>query len=147
VEHIYRVRVLKDLRYAQQNSYANAWCHGAAGILLSRLQLLQLPEYQHNIVVQHDLENAVNVLFSQSVRKGLCICHGMSGNYLIMREYQKYFKLSKEQEEYIEAIKAEIVHAVCTDSLLPQDQYTIGFMTGIAGIGYAILQMLLDYVK
>ena len=137
----------KDLRYAQQDSYANAWCHGAAGILLSRLQLLQLPEYQNSIAVQRDLENAVKVLFSQSTRKGLCICHGMSGNYLIMREYQKYYNLTSEQKEYMEQLKREIVHAVCADSLLPQDKYMMGFMTGIAGIGYTLLQMLSDYVN
>lgn len=137
----------KDLRYAGQNSYANAWCHGAAGILLSRLQLLQLPEYQNSIIVQRDLENAVKVLFSQSMRKGLCICHGMSGNYLIMREYQKYYNLTIEQQEYMEQLKREIVYVVCTDSLLPQDKYMMGFMTGISGIGYTLLQMLSDYVN
>ena len=137
----------KDLRYAQQNSYANAWCHGAAGILLSRLQLLQLPEYHNDINIQCDLENAAKVLFSQSIRKGLCICHGMSGNYLIMREYQKCYGLSTEQKEYMEQLKREIVQAVCTDSLLPQDKYMMGFMTGISGIGYTILQMLTDYVN
>lgn len=137
----------RDLRYAQQNSYANAWCHGAAGILLSRLQLLQLPEYKNDIVAQRDLENAAKVLFSQSMRKGLCICHGMSGNYLIMREYQKCYGLSAKQKEYMEQIKREIVHAVCTHSLLPQDKHMMGFMTGISGIGYTLVQMLSDYVN
>ena len=137
----------KDLRYPQQNSYANAWCHGAAGILLSRLQLLQLPEYKNDIVAQRDLENAVKVLFSQSMRKGLCICHGMSGNYLIIREYQKCYGLSTEQKEYMEQLKREIVHTVCTNSLLPQDKHMMGFMTGIAGIGYTLVQILSDYVN
>ena len=93
------------------------------------------------------MENAVKVLFSQSTRKGLCICHGMSGNYLIMREYQKYYNLTSEQKEYMEQLKMEIVHAVCTDSLLPQDKYMMGFMTGISGIGYTLLQILSDYVN
>lgn len=137
----------KDLRYAQQDFYANAWCHGAAGILLLRLQLLQLSEYQNSIAVQRDLENAVKILFSQSMRKGLCICHGMSGNYLIMREYQKCYGLSTEQKEYMEQLKREIVRAVCTNSLLPQDKHMMGFMTGISGIGYTLVQILSDYVN
>lgn len=56
-------------------------------------------------------------------------------------------EMTEEQKEYMEQIKREIVHAVCTDSLLSQDKHMMGFMTGISGIGYTILQMLTDYVN
>ena len=81
----------RDLRNSVEETYANAWCHGAAGILLSRLSLIKLEPYKEKSVVMREIEYAAKILFEQSFRDGLCLCHGMAGDYRIMKEYQKQY--------------------------------------------------------
>ncbi|MCX4376904.1 MAG: type 2 lanthipeptide synthetase LanM [Lachnospiraceae bacterium] len=132
----------RDLRNLEKETYGNAWCHGAAGILLSRLKLCSLEIYAENSTIMQDIENAANILFMNSYRKGLCLCHGMSGNYLIMREYQKQFPLNSVQERIMRSIQQEIIKRVLSREIMPQDWHQMGFMTGIAGIGYCLCCML-----
>lgn len=61
----------KDLRNTGNEVYANAWCHGAAGILLSRLGLTGLAEYKDSDLVKRDIDRAATILFGQSLRRGL----------------------------------------------------------------------------
>ena len=121
--------------------YANAWCHGAAGILLSRMKLLRLDEYKNDLRIKADIQNAAAVLFEKSARKGLCLCHGMSGNYLIMRLYAKQFQPTGAQRESMECIKDAIIDAVASKKLLAQDKYFTGLMTGLAGIALCLMEM------
>lgn len=132
----------RDLRNIGSEVYANAWCHGAAGILLSRLCLINLAEYRDNELVKRDIDHAAAVLFGQSLRRGLCLCHGMTGNYLIMKEYQKYFSLTTEQEHSRNVLGREIVNTILADTMFPQDRYSMGFMTGLSGIGVCLGAML-----
>lgn len=132
----------KDLRNTGNEVYANAWCHGAAGILLSRLGLTGLAEYKDSDLVKRDIDRAATILFGQSLRRGLCLCHGMAGNYMIMNAYQKQFSLTAEQECNRKRIRSEIVNVILEDKMLPQDRYGMGFMTGLPGIGICLGKML-----
>lgn len=122
----------------------NSWCHGAAGIMLARLKLYQLEEYHDNKTVMKDIQNAAKILFTSSKRKGLSICHGMAGNYCAMREYRNVFSLNDEQKHYMRHIRNTIVNTVLDSELMPQDNYMMGFMTGLTGIGWFLLHMLED---
>lgn len=129
----------RDLRYPQMEAYSNAWCHGAAGILLSRLNLAELPAYEGRKDISEDITRAARILFSQSERSGLCICHGMSGNYWIMTEYAKSVQITEEQRLTMLHMEEKLLNAVQEGShLLPQDRYKPGLMTGMAGIGCVI---------
>lgn len=132
----------RDLRNTKIEVYANAWCHGAAGILLSRLGLIGLAEYKDSDLVKRDIDRAATVLFGQSLRRGLCLCHGMAGNYMIMNAYQKRFSLTAEQECSRKNICSEIVNVILEDKMLPQDRYGMGLMTGLPGIGICLGKML-----
>lgn len=126
----------RDKRYPEQEVYSNAWCHGAPGILLARLKLLELPEYEKNPAVHADIARASVALFLRSERDGLCLCHGMAGNYRIMKEYEKRCGLNEEQKRVMERMKERIVDCVLDwDVMLPQEKYVPGLMTGLAGIG------------
>lgn len=131
----------RDLRNNANEVYANAWCHGAAGILISRLCLAELTEYRDSDLVKRDIDRAVTVLFGQSLRRGLCLCHGMAGNYMIMREYQKHFSLTVEQERSKNVVGNRIVNTILADKMLPQDRYGMGLMTGLPGIGVCLGKM------
>lgn len=132
----------KDLRYPGIHAYSNAWCHGAAGILLSRLKLAELKEFENDPAVREDIINAAGVLFSQSERKGLCLCHGMAGNYWIMTEYAKAFGVDREQDRAMRGIRDRILKKASDwTAMLPQDRQDPGMMTGIAGIGSVLVEM------
>lgn len=126
----------RDNRYPNQEIYSNAWCHGAPGILLARLKLISLPEYDGNPDVHSDIEKASTALFAHSFRKGLCLCHGMAGNYRIMREYEKRCGVNVEQKQIMMRMRGSIISGVLEwGMILPQEKYAPGMMAGLAGIG------------
>lgn len=126
----------RDMRYPQQEVYGNAWCHGAAGILLARLRLVVLEEYKENKAVLRDIENAARVLFGQSERNGLCLCHGMAGNYWIMGEYAKCREMKEEYRKKRIELKQRMLDILFDErKMLPQDKYMLGMMTGMCGVG------------
>lgn len=59
---------------------------------------MELPEYEKNPAVHADIARASVALFLRSERDGLCLCHGMAGNYRIMKEYEKRCGLNEEQK-------------------------------------------------
>ncbi len=129
----------RDLRNTRQEVYANAWCHGAVGILLSRLRLYGLEEYKENRRVLADIENAARYLFAHAERNGLCICHGMAGNYRSMTIYEKYFSLTEEQKASKQQVRQRLLEILAGGTkVLPQDKYKPGLMMGMAGIGCVI---------
>ena len=72
----------KDLRESSGESFMNAWCHGAPGILLSRMKLEEL--FPEDMQIKKDRLNAADSLFYGEQDEKICLCHGMSGNLLIM---------------------------------------------------------------
>ena len=129
----------RDLRFPDQETYANAWCHGAAGILLGRMKLLSVKEYAENERIMEDIKNAAETLFFSSERKELCICHGMAGNYWIMTKYKERFGVNRQQQEAMDEIKGQILKAVLDDkNMLTREKSTMGFMTGISGIAFVL---------
>lgn len=59
-----------------------------------------------------------------------------------MREYQKHFSLTTEQEHSRNIVGREIVNTILADTMLPQDRYSMGLMTGLSGIGVCLGTML-----
>lgn len=132
----------RDLRQRDREAYGNAWCHGAPGILLSRLRLLSLPEFEGDILVRQDIRRAAAVLFAEPERNGLCFCHGAAGNLWIMMEYDRIVGADPREKARMEELKQYLINRILSeDGLLPQDRYNYGFMTGLAGMGYVLGQM------
>ena len=136
----------KVLRDEQKEVYRNAWCYGAAGILVSRLKLFTCKEYKENCAIQQNIQDAVKVLFGHSERRGLCLCHGMCGNYRIMRMYQQFCGLNNGQKKQMEYLKNRIVELIVDGKMLPQDRNMVGLMTGLSGIGICLVDILEDEI-
>ncbi len=119
-----------------------AWCHGAGGICLSRLALMECAKERRDKLFQEkilrDVKRAVKKLASQGYRKGMCLCHGSSGNLLILKEYLKYFK-DEETEKICQKMQMQICSFVW-ENLMLQEKYNCGIMSGYAGIGIMALQ-------
>lgn len=129
----------RDLRSKEKEEAAmNAWCHGAAGILLARLKLEKLHEFFGDIRVKRDIERCLKAFDLCKPPKSLCLCHGQAGQYLILKCY-----LKQAQDEWAEK-KAEILLQNILEEwsveagMLPQERYNIALMTGISGIGVAL---------
>lgn len=117
-----------------------AWCHGAGGILSARLELvhLDLPDHLQNMI-QLDIQRAVQKIKLCFARENLCLCHGISGNLLIMRKYLRYFqdiemeKQCNQAETYLcECIKNKRIELI-------RERYGMGLMTGYGGILLTLL--------
>lgn len=127
----------------------NAWCHGAVGIGLSRVRLLQLVDRP---LGRHDLEAAVDKTLHaedgvSSARPNFTLCHGKGGEADLFLEC---YRLNKDRAylSYAEKIVALALASKANDKFylsgtpgagLAEDVSLFG---GIAGIGYFYLRVL-----
>ena len=121
-----------------------AWCHGAAGVLLSRANAAEyIPDSEIQDILQKDIARGIEKLKQTPRRRGYCLCHGNSGNIGIVMDYARK---SGDQDimmgcaYYVNDLAAGI-HNGSLELMLQEDQ-NVGFMTGLAGIGYFMLRML-----
>lgn len=124
----------------RQQADTVAWCHGAGGILLSRIMASKSTAGVLKNIMEPDIKRASDKLVEKCVREGMCLCHGSMGNLLMLQEYCKYIKNETPKRykwrnvQYVyERLKGGL------SQLLPQEKYNPGLMSGYAGIGYALL--------
>lgn len=131
----------RDLRSKEKEEASiNAWCHGAAGILLSRLKLEMLHGFREDVRVKKDIGRCLKAFDMGKPPKSSCLCHGLAGQYLILKRYLKQ-KPNQWVEEKAEALLQNILEEWSKEEeMLPQERYNIALMTGIAGIGAALLE-------
>ena len=137
-----------DLREEKGNIYTNTWCHGAPGILLSRLRLVELAEFKDDSKIYLDIERGAKALFSTEKREEMCFCHGISGNLWIMMEYIRVMGGTEAQKRKLEDMKRYLLENTAEiKKMLPQDKNNYGFMIGLAGIGFVLMKMQSDVLK
>lgn len=131
----------KDLR--KENSEKreiNAWCHGAAGILLSRMRLKSLKEFQDHGGVQKDIDRCIEALRSCPETESVCLCHGLAGMYWIIGHYLREYP-DKTLEDKREKLLNRILQMwENEEKMLPQEYYQVSLMTGITGVGVALCE-------
>lgn len=120
-----------DLRENNNGRAMNAWCHGGSGITLSRLKLYELPEFSQDERVKRDIMRGIRCLMEWKSEDRVCICHGLSGRYLIMKECNRILKCPGLEDE-MKKIRKYIKQL---ERIPIQEMYNVGFMSGIAGIG------------
>ena len=121
----------RDFRKEKTSCYsANTWCHGGSGILLSRLSLVQLREYKNNSIVKRDIERGLQCLSKWKGEERLCICHGLSGVYLIFRACAKSLNNPKYLAE-AEEVREKIL---IRDKIAIKEFGDLAFMSGIGGM-------------
>ena len=120
-----------------------AWCHGAAGILLSRLTLYNAIKNSGETVlfqqVIKDISLAKNKLIEDGLHAGFCLCHGNMGNLLILKRYAEIFD-DKQVRSICDSRFEQILEFLNEENILPTELYNPGFMTGLSGIAYALLK-------
>ncbi len=127
-------------------SCGNAWCHGAPGIALSRLDA-QKHTSDHQLKADEQIalrttattvaDNLANGLTSTN----FSLCHGIAGNADVL--------LQSNQQHYIDLARAAGIAGIqqyrnkreAWPSGLNGTQYTPGIMMGIAGTGHFYLRL------
>lgn len=127
-------------RLAEEPEHFNyGWCHGAPGVLLSRVGLFRSDI--RSAAVMNDLENSLKAVKEQCFGKNYCLCHGDVGNLLILRAAAQATadtELAAETEANLNiALKEKIIPA-CTEGRLLGGYDDNGLFCGIAGLIYAI---------
>ena len=128
----------KDLRHPQGVRVCNnAWCHGAAGILLSRLKLKQCGFPDDSGAVKRDIDRCKQIFLEETEPEELCLCHGLAGNYLALGQYLQSEADPELEKEYGE-LGGRILKRLEQDGISARERYNPALMTGISGVGTAL---------
>lgn len=131
-----------DLRLVETNDEwsTSAWCHGAPGIGLGRLQALR---HLDDLELRAEIETAIKT--TQAIGSGgnHSLCHGELGNLeLLLQASQTFEDAALHEQTY--RIAASILEKIDTHGWrcgVPLGVETPGLMTGLAGIGYGLLRL------
>ena len=113
----------------------NAWCHGAPGILLARLEL---EEQVGREIVAQDLKWASDALFHGTEDGKICLCHGLAGRLLIMRAYLKRHNNPEQMQIYQKKTDCLLTMLEQEQVLWESELRNPAFMNGISGVGYVL---------
>lgn len=114
-----------------------AWCHGAGGILLSRVYCYERIE-DENIreELKRDIIRAYQKLREYWRRDSWSLCHGSCGNVWIMKRTKKIVEKIVNQEKL-----PDVFYGQEEISLLTQERLNPGLMNGYGGILLYLLNL------
>ncbi|HET6842380.1 MAG TPA: type 2 lanthipeptide synthetase LanM family protein [Candidatus Angelobacter sp.] len=116
------------------------WCHGAPGIGLARLDML---EQANDGEFRIEAETALQTTLADGFGFSHCLCHGDLGNLEAILQASSVLPDPLWKTE-LNRLVAVTLHSIEEDGWLcgtPSNVETPGFMTGLAGIGYQLLRL------
>lgn len=119
------MRTVEDGKSLESGLEHISWCHGAVGIALERHMLQSLLGEG-----AEDEKAAIKKVKESAWKEQNCLCHGNAGKLVIL-ELLEQDNHSGEWEH--------LAQLVMEEQILKDEWYNPGLMTGIAGIGYALL--------
>ncbi len=123
------------------NPQGVAWCHGTAGIALSRLKIYQ----RHKLPpAREEALRALNFSLANPMMAEHIICHGSVGNLEPLLLASELFPEEKIWEKELQLRSDLILKDINTNgwrSKLPSQLTEPGLMIGIAGIGMQFLRL------
>lgn len=124
-----------------------AWCHGAGGIGLARVDLIG---YLDDDLLSTDLDRAFTSVESTRVSEGIgvgndCLCHGDTGNIETLRHIAANTNDGARAKIAGDAVNTVLAraHSRGWSCGVPLGVETPGLMPGLSGIGYALLRWAL----
>lgn len=116
------------------------WCHGEAGILLSKIQLKKLG-YQDSLI-DDEIYTAIENIKKNGLKNDISLCHGAFGNMSILKDAAillDNIDLYNESVATIDLLVDFILSLIKTE-LFKEKEYN-GFMVGLSGIAYELLRL------
>lgn len=144
-ENVFRTAFLnEDYVFFEGGGFMNAWCHGAAGLVLPRIYAKY---FLKNDAVEKDINLALQSLNDYFNKEGTnyshSLCHGMMGN---LEAYIELEGLSENEKYKVNIIKnidnviAENKTSGFYASGVPNTDQDTSLFLGDAGIGYQLLR-------
>jgi len=120
--------------------HMTAWCHGAGGIGLARLDSLA---HLDDARIRTEIELATQTVVAQGLGGSHCLCHGDLGNLELLLASDRASRDGR-WTSVIDRIAAAVLDAIEFEGCAcgtPLGVETPGLMTGLAGIGYGLLRL------
>ena len=128
-----------------ESTVAMAWCYGAPGVGLSRLEAYrQARSGEECEALRQEIEQALRLTLERGPGQNHCLCHGDLGNLDFLLQAQERFphpELAAGIQRFLEIVLASLDR----DGWLCGTRGSIespGLMNGFAGIGLGLLRML-----
>ena len=121
-------------------SFMTAWCHGAPGIGMGRLQCLP---YLKDSQIQAEIDAAIETTLVQGFGSNHSLCHGDLGNLDFLVQASEGLQDARRQPQ-IDRRAALILESIQQQGWqcgVPLGVESPGLMTGLAGIGYGLLRL------
>lgn len=128
-----------DLR-SEPARFMTAWCHGATGIGLARLQMLPLRD---DALLRDEIAAAVSTTLREGWGRSHALCHGDLGNLELLLQAGAQGMLA-DWQTIIGREAARVLDQAEQDGWrcgLSVAVETPGLMVGLAGIGYGLLRL------
>jgi type 2 lantibiotic biosynthesis protein LanM len=127
-----------------ESTVAMAWCYGAPGVGLSRLEAYPHARgAEEREALRREIEQAVRRTLDRGPGQNHCLCHGDLGNLDFLLQVEESFpspELAKDIQRFLEIVLASLDR----DGWLCGTRASIdspGLMNGFAGIGLGLLRM------
>ena len=121
-------------------SFMTAWCHGAPGIGLGRLQCLP---YLKDSQIHAEIDAAIETTLAQGFGGNHSLCHGSLGNLDLLLQAAESLEDNRWQPQIdrLAALMLESIQQQGWQCGIPLGVESPGLMTGLAGIGYELLRL------
>lgn len=121
-------------------SFMTAWCHGAPGVGLSRVDISR---YLDDPLLDGEIEVALETTLREGIGMNHSLCHGTLGNL------QFPLALSRRRDDahlrrHVGRLSGTVLDSIAELGWLtgvPHGVETPGLMTGLAGIGHGLLRL------
>ena len=125
---------------ASEYPFTHFWCHGSAGIGLSRIRMLQ---YTDDSEIYSEIQAAIKATFHHGLGHSHCLCHGDTGNLEFLLQASQCLNDHHLWSQTYQLATLMIENAADNGWLcgMPFHLETPGLMTGLAGIGYQLLRL------
>ncbi|MCY7791980.1 type 2 lanthipeptide synthetase LanM family protein [Bacillus haynesii] len=129
-----------DLRKETGRYGSSMWCHGAAGIGMSRIMM---SDYTNNVELLNEIDAAVNQTLKNGFGITHSLCHGDLGNLDLLILAATKFK-SENLKETALKIGSDVACSITKGNVrfgTVSGVKNLGLMLGQAGIGYGLLRL------
>ena len=142
----FRTAALQAIAYERQSQLPTqhvsmpSWSQGVTGIGLARLDTLQ---HLHDAVTQAEIDSALAHTLARGFGHNHCLSHGDLGNLELLLQASLRLDAPRWTTE-VKRLSSAIVDTIATQGWLsgvPLGVESPGLMTGLAGIGYALLRL------
>ena len=131
----------------EKHSFPIAWCHGAAGIAMSRTRsyyLLKNEKYKKQALLGFETTLKNTILSINNVPDNFSLCHGLSGNLEALIYGQGKLNnifISEELFSQISSLYSKNYNKNKLSSMFDYNYEFLGLMLGLAGIGNTCLRL------